>query len=356
MFKVLFNVEHVYYLPQFAPVAERMTETGIFEVYLSAGARNKAEYRRIKEFAELKGYRFIDCDSEKERRKKLVKGNFDVVVFGKSAHAGKFCSRDSLAVLLYHGIGFKKCYYTDYDPRIDVRYVESNYRAKILKSYNYRYDVVVTGFPKLDPLFCGRSGGSQTEIKKASSILYAPTFYPSSIELFAPYLLKLQEKYTVYVKPHQFTFTLKKYRRQKELLTALSRERNNIKLLDFDALNIVEYYRAVDVLITDFSSTAFEFLATEKPVVLCNFYKLRFKHRIFKRWFWNSRMDKEIFKFIDFAYIANDPRKAFELVYDVENFEKEKLPLMKKRKEMFLGRVDGKASERVVEDILRRLR
>ena len=60
MFKVLFNVEHVYYLPQFAPVAERMTETGVFEVYLSAGARNKAEYRRIKEFAELKGYRFIE--------------------------------------------------------------------------------------------------------------------------------------------------------------------------------------------------------------------------------------------------------------------------------------------------------
>lgn len=355
MFRVLFNVEHFYYLPQFIPVAERMRDTGVFEIYISAGTKNRAEYVRVKRFAELEGYCFIDCKTEKERRKKLVESDFDVVVFGKSAHAGKFCSRDSLAVLLYHGIGFKKCYYTDYDPRIDVRYVESDYRAEILRSYNYRYDIVITGFPKLDPLFSGGGEGLKTGVKGISSVLYAPTFYPSSIELFAPYLPKLSERCTVYVKPHQFTFTLTKYEKQRELLTTVSSGRDNIKLLDFDTLDIVEYYRAVDVLITDFSSTAFEFLATEKPVILCNFFRLRFKHRIFRRGFWNTRMDKEIFRFVDFAYVANTPGEVFDLLDNMEDFEEVKLPLIRKRKEMFLGKVDGKASERVVEDILRRL-
>ncbi|MBO8130372.1 MAG: CDP-glycerol glycerophosphotransferase family protein [Candidatus Marinimicrobia bacterium] len=356
LIKVLFNVEYIYYLPQFLPVAKEMEKSGEFEIFFTASNSKFVDYAMIKKIVHGNRYHFIESESEGDKIKKIRSENFDVTVFGRSAHAKKYCSEKTMAVLLYHGIGFKKCYYTDYDSRIDVRYVESEYRREQLLKYNYRYDIVVTGFPKLD-LLLDSSVTADIKINNQKPVLlYAPTFYPSSIEHVAKYLPFLSDVYNVVIKPHQFTFTMKKYEKQKNILIDVSKKGKDIYLIDYGEFNIIPYYKISDVLLSDYSSTVFEYLATEKPIILCDFYKPRWKHRIFRSFFWSSRMDKEIFKYIDFAFVLKKPEDIYKVVDSLTEFETKKLDRIRERKEMFLGKVDGKTSIRIVEDIIKRVK
>ncbi|RKY51708.1 MAG: hypothetical protein DRP89_08810, partial [Candidatus Neomarinimicrobiota bacterium] len=304
---ILFNVHHLYYLPQFLPVAKAMEKDGSFDIWYSAYIdKKRMDYGLIKKIIREYNGQFIDAESEVERSRKILDRNFDVTFFGKSSHAEKYCSKDTLAVLLYHGIGVKSCYYTDYNPRIDVRYVESKYRLNRLEKKNINTELIVTGFPKLDPLF--EDSDYRSILKELSIdtskpiVLYAPTFYPSSIEVFGERIAELTEDFNLIVKLHHFSWILKKYRHQRELFLKLSESYSHVKLLPVEEFNIIPFFKISDVLLSEASSTVFEYLATGKPSIVCNFYHLRRKHKVFYKKFQKSRMDTEIIRHLDFSY------------------------------------------------------
>jgi len=336
-----------------------MEKDGTFDIWYSAYIdRKRTDFSLVKEIiGELNG-QFINAESEVERRRKILDRNFDVTFFGKSSHAEKYCSKDTLAVLLYHGIGVKSCYYTDYNPRIDVRYVESKYRLDRLKKKNVNSELVVTGFPKLDPLF--EDSDNRSILKKLSMdtskpiVLYAPTFYPSSIEVFGERIAELTKDFNLIVKLHHFSWILKKYRHQKELFLKLSERYSHIKLLPVEEFNIIPFYRISDVLLSEASSTVFEYLATGKPSIVCDFYHLRMKHKVFYKKFQKSRMDPEIIKHLDFSYRLEQANDLAEIVKKAILEKDKNKEIIKKQYDLLLGKVDGKASERVVTDIKKR--
>jgi len=357
---VLFNVQHLYYLPQFLPVAKAMKTRGGFDIFFSATVDSPmTDYSLIKRFILNEGWQIIDAENEAERRRKILNRRFDITLFGKSTRAGDYCSENTLAVLLYHGIGVKSCYYTDYDPRIDVRYVEGDYRVREFEKRNLKTQLVVTGFPKLDALF------DPEEIQKATKdlkfdnnrpiILYAPTFYPSSIEPFGEGIGELTKSFNLIVKLHHFSWTLRKYRHQKDLFLQLADEYENLRLLPVESFNIVPYFSIASVLMTEASSTAFEFLATGKPVVVCDFLHLRWKHHLFNRRFRRDRMDDEIIRQLDFAVHAPKPEDAESAVTRALDSRNEIGQSYGRKRDDFLGIVDGQASRRVVEDLLIRM-
>ena len=100
--------------------------------------------------------------------------------------------------MVYHGIGLKQSYYTDIDPRVDIRSVESVARFNELKSHGHD-NIVLTGYTKLDRLV----NFSNPEIKFTNqkieldpdkkSVLYAPSFYPTSIDKLHPYIIELSQ-------------------------------------------------------------------------------------------------------------------------------------------------------------------
>lgn len=356
---ILFNIHHLYYLPQFLPVAKVMEKDGSFDVWYSAYIdRKRTDYSLVKKVIGEYNGQFINAESETERRRKILDINFDVTFFGKSSHAEKYCSKGTLAVLLYHGIGVKSCYYTDYNPRIDIRYVESKYRLDSLEKKNINTELIVTGFPKLDLLLEDFDEGKI--LKKLSIdtskpiVLYAPTFYPSSIEVFGERIAELTEDINLIVKLHHFSWVLKKYRHQREMFLKLNERYSHIKLLPVEEFNIIPFFKISDVLLSEASSTVFEYLATGKPSIVCDFYHLRRKHKIFFKKFQKSRMDTEITKYLDFAYRLQDPDELPLTIEKSLSKRKQNSQLLEKRKELFLGATDGKASKRVVEDIKKR--
>ena len=355
----LFNVHHLYYLPQFLPVAREMEERGNFDIYFSAYTDKKcADYQLIKDAVKNYSGKFIDAADEKERRKEILAQQFDIIVFGKSGHAEQYCSSDTLAILLYHGIGVKACYYTDFNPRINIRYVEGRYRYEELKRRGVSTELVVTGFPKLDPLFDSDNPEHRDDDlildPSKPTILYAPTFYPSSIEIFGKSIAELTRGYNLIVKLHHFSWILDKYRHQKLLFMDLAEKYSHVQLLIPEKYNIIPYFKCADILLTEASSTAFEFLAAGRPVIICDFHHLRIKHRIFNRCFRKSRMDNEIQQYLGFAYHVNTPAQLPEVL---ERAMEEKDVFSKRASEIseeFLGVLDGNASKRIVDDILKR--
>jgi len=337
-----------------------MERDGNFEVFYSTvidKSCNDYEWSR-KIIGDLGG-NFITANNEKERIEKLKGQNFDVVVFGKSRGAEKFCNSSSLAVLLYHGIGVKSCYYTDYNPRIDVRYVESQYRLEELRRRNIKTELVVTGFPKLDPLanISVRNyyfDKYQLE-KNRPTILYAPTFYPSSIEVFGESLAEQTRDFNLIVKLHHFAWLMKKYQHQRELWQTLAQKYEHVRLAPVEEYNIVPLFSCSDILLTEASSTAFEYLATGRPIIIADFVKLRWKHRLFRKQFERQRLDSAIIDELDFAYHLEYKQGLQDVLNQAMNDVEGKKQLLVQKRDQFLGNVDGKASERVIADLKNRL-
>ncbi|MBN2281452.1 MAG: CDP-glycerol glycerophosphotransferase family protein [Candidatus Marinimicrobia bacterium] len=355
--KVLFNLHHLYYLPQFLPVVEAMKTNDRFDIFFSAPMdKERIEYNLITKVLGTWKNKFISGETEEHRIENILNENFDITVFGKSAHAERYCSPDTLAVLLYHGIGVKSCYYTDYNPRINVRYIEGDYRKNEFFRRKIDTELVVTGFPKLDVMKKENHPlKNQLDLDPSKkTILYAPTFYPSSIEVFGEKLGNLTRNFNLIIKLHHFSWVLKKYSHQKTLMEKLTKTYPHIHLMPAEFTNIAEIYNLSDVLLTEASSTLFEYLATENPVIVCTFVHLRWNHRLFPSRF-NKRMDQEISSQLDFVYKLKKPGKLSSLVNKAILEKPTRKKILQTRQKDLLGIVDGNAARRVVEDLIKRI-
>ena len=212
----------------------------------------------------------------------------------------------------------------------------------------------------LDPLANQEPGEQAQLIQKlghdpdAKTILYAPTFYPSSLSRTLPYLPKLAEKSNVVVKLHNFSWFQKRYRYQNQEVAEVARRHPRIYLLPAEEYNIVPYYRLAHVLISDISSTLFEFLALNRPVIKTEYISLRLRHRLFP-WRIRQRIDRAREAAIDFAYRLNSPGQCGDLVTHALQHTEEMAAARENAAAQFLHQLDGKASARLVDAIEERL-
>ena len=356
MKKVLIETHHLYYWPNFLPVVQEMLKRGTYDIYVSMPVRSSQTQENILSNAcETAKISFLSADTEDKRTKKLNDENFDIIIVGNVGQLNKISSSRALVVMVYHGIGLKQSYYTDIDPRVDIRSVESVARFNELKSHGHD-NIVLTGYTKLDRLV----NFSNPEIKFTNqkieldpdkkSILYAPSFYPTSIDKLNPYLLELSQDHNIIIKLHGFGWEQKKYQYQNILCTELSKKSNSIHLLQNEDYDIVPYYLHVDMLISDISSTLFEYLPMDKPIIQAQCYNLKLKHRIFKKRFW-KKMDIERQYNVDFAYQIVESDDILGMVYFAMDNHDEMSTKRKEATEHYLYKVDGNASSRLIDAI-----
>ena len=67
---------------------------------------------------------------------------------------------------------------------------------------------------------------------------------------------------------------------------------DHIKLIPPNMYNITPLYKISDLLITEASSTIYEMLALNKPIIVNRFYKLKLSHRIFRQRLYNARLNQ----------------------------------------------------------------
>ncbi len=353
MYTVLFECHHLYYLPNFIPVIQEMKKREKYNLSISIPFNsNNREKNIFIDTVKSLGIKLIEAESEKQRLIKIKKKNFDIIIVGNVGQLNKITNKDTIAVMVYHGIGLKQSYYIDTDSRIDIRAVESLPRLDELKK-NRHDNLVLTGFTKCDPLKNKRSPIDLEKLKfsrKKKTMLYAPSFYPSSIEKILPYLPELAKDINIIIKLHDFSWHKKRYSHQSEEMLKIEREYPNIFLVPAEDYNIIPFYRLADILLSDISSTIFEFLYLNKPIIIADFYTLRLKHRFFKKIFF-KKIDMKRMKGIDFADRVKDPENLqkilSETIHDPSKYKQQR----KKAQKEYLYKTDGKASWRLVNNI-----
>ena len=228
-------------------------------------------------------------------------------------------------------------------------------------------DLVLTGFTKLDPLFHG-DDEPFNDLKNSlrldpnkKTILFAPTFYPSSIEKFGMKLGEYTMDYNVILKPHMWTYFIDEFseynlKPQRKLVYNLSEKFDHIKLLGPEIYNIIPYYQISDVLLTEASSTIYEMIALEKPVIVNRFFRLKLSHKLFRYRLFRKRLSKEMND--DISNFCFEMEKASDLPSMLETSLRDnynKLDIMRDYQKKMLFQLDGKASQRVRDAILDRL-
>ena len=353
---ILFEIHHLYYWPNFLPIIEELINRGSYIIHISTPNRNsKKEENILKKLCSKMPVQFIQESSEINRTRKIIENRYDIIIIGNIGEINKIASKKSIVVMVYHGIGLKQSYYNDINDRIDLRAVESSNRYDELVNKGYN-NLVLTGYTKLDRLYTIKDNeinfhqNSLDLNLSKKTVLYAPSFYPTSIEKIAPFISVLSQDFNVIIKLHGFSWEQKRFRYQSELCTELDNNNVDVKLIPNEKIDIIPYYKISDLLISDISSTIFEYLPLDKPIIQAECFTLRLKHKIFNNRFM-KKIDKNRSRDVDFVYRIFNPEDLLSRIYFALDNPNE---LSGKRAEAckkFLYKTDGNASKRLIEAI-----
>ncbi len=352
---VLFEVQHLYYLPQFLPVIAELLDRENYLIYVTLSILEGTEKQKIfkNSFHDLP-VQLINAKTEEKRQAKCRALKPDILFVGNTGKGIFPLTSHPLSIMIYHGIGLKLSYYKDASPHIDIYAVESQDRFNKMLSMGFQQEqLALCGFTKLDPLVKSKQRkkinfGQHFGFKNDKKIVfYAPTFYPSSIEKTINIFMNSEFDFNLILKLHQFSWQLNKYHHHIEIAQELSNNQN-VYLIDESEYNILSYYSVSDLLLTDISSTMFEYLFLNRPIVQCLDFTLR-KHHQLLPWLINQRLDLERMRNTKFTTRVDHVHQVIGSIQDGLNFPNRLNVQREKAKEEFLYKTDGAASRRLVD-------
>ena len=107
-------------------------------------------------------------------------------------------------------------------------------------------------------------------------------------------------------------------------------------------------------MISDISSTLFEYLPLDRPIIQVECLKLRLRHRIFNKRF-KRKLDLDRMQELDFVYKVEYPSELYRsIAFAIDNPE-EMSDLRKDANKYYLYRSDGKASSRLINEIEKKI-
>lgn len=354
---VLFEVQHLYYLPQFLPVIDELLYRKKFLIYASISTNESASaLAEFKRTFESRAVQTIQAKTEEQRiaQCKILKP--DVLFIGNIGQSNWLASNNTFKVMIYHGIGLKSSYYKDTDLEIDMYAIESQERIdNMVKQGIEKNKLSLCGFTKLDPM-TKRKGLTNKKLlaemglnPDKKTIFYSPTFYPSSLEKTVYCLQSNELNFNLIIKLHQFSWQLEKYIHHIEAIAKLV-NKENIFIVKQDDQKILDHYLVSDLLLTDISSTMFEYLILDRPIVQCLDLSFR-KHHELMPWLVNKRFDHERMEKVDFTYQTKSADELIGILSSALDTPDELSNKRKKAMKLFHYKIDGKASSRLVDDI-----
>ncbi len=350
--QIYFDTQHLYYLPQFLPVARALRARNVlcsFVFYAEKGL-DKIK-RKVIEECHLDA---IWVDGPQQAKKLYMDDPARWIVFGNTPcfRADERTDIPSSLAMMMHGIGPKSCYYSVSEFPFDVRFVEGQTRLERLQQYYPNDKFIDVGYAKLDPLFNGDSSlddVSQWGLDPAKkTLLYAPTFYPSSIECLPKDWPSQLSSYNLIIKPHFFSLTKVKYYRQRQRLLHWS-SFENVYLAQEDDFSLLPFMAVADAMIAEASSSLFEFITLDKPAIWCDFYKVRWSYRGPFRFRLRNRLDSDLSLFKKIALQVKDPA---QLTHAVAEALADPQQLSEAREQIaydMAGLRDGQCSERIAD-------
>lgn len=351
--RVYFDILHLYYVPQYLPVKNALESKSIECVFILY--KQPHLNKTLEDYVKKHNLNYLWVENRKEAKKIYLEAKPEWIIFGNATDDLNEIHTFSKTALMQHGIGPKSCYYDVSKSPIMFRFVEGKHRLKRLQEIFPEKTFIDTGYAKLDPIINDKetemdlNNLALDETKK--TILYAPTFYPSSIECLPQNFPELFKEYNIIIKPHFFSLIKTKYKSQQEKLSYW-RSYPNVYVCNVEDVSILPFMKLASIMISDASSTLFEFTALNKPVIWCDFYKLRWSYRGIFKYRLKKRLDSDL-KY--FGHVAVRVDNIKDLVENTMQHIKEPNLYEDKRLKMseyLTGKIDGKCSERIANFIL----
>lgn len=347
----LFFLENNYFLPHFVSVMNELRTNELsFAIVIPEEKSRNLEEQNITtiEFCKEQAIEYFIVPQD------ILYCEF--LVFGNAIQETKITYKKTVSI--FHGCwGGKNIYLRDELTAVDIRFVETEFiRENILRSHPDKKDnTVVVGYSKLDFLLEKYERIiTKSKIKykldpEKKTILYAPTFYPSSIRELPVKLPELLSDYNIIIKPHFYIYMRKKYAKELQLIQQWNKF-DNVYFADLSENSLIPFMHVADILVSDFSAAIYEFAALDKPVIINRFLK--------KRWFYklvpyklNKRLDLINFDLWNVGDNACNYKQMINLLKEnLDNSNKninQRQDLVKK----VVGDIDGKVGYRIVKHL-----
>lgn len=359
--RIFFDVLHLYYLPQFLPIYRELLRRNLpgldvmFVLYTQIDSAEMTQILKDTVAAEQLPAHWVGTLEQGLALYKTQQPAW--IIFGKGYKYLDDLPAACKTAMVNHGAGIKSSHQNTDACRFNIRFTEGPYQLQQLKKHYPPGNYIDVGFAKLDPLFRNEPIAGALTLSalgldpNKKTLLYAPTFYPSSIELFADDWPRQFSNYNLIVKPHFFTLSKTRYRAQQRKL-ARWKTADNVYVAGAAEYSLLPFFALADLLISDASTALFEFAALNKPVVWCDFLKLRWTYRGLFAFRHKRRMDQDILVYADIS--AHAP--AYDQLLCVverqlahpQEHEKQRLAYA----QLLLGRFDGRVSEQIVDSLL----
>jgi CDP-glycerol glycerophosphotransferase (TagB/SpsB family) len=349
--KIYFYVAYPYYFPHFLPISKVFTAKGHEVTYILSTKQNSENMQFITKENNLK-YFF--------REEILFDNLADVIFFANPYEKAK--ELNALTIFLEHGIGAKSTSFFSSIEYFDIYIAEGIQKYNRVKKLYPKHEkkLALVGFSKFDEIVNFREEEKDKLFakygldKKRKTILYAPTFFPSSIEKMAEDFPNEFKEYNILVKPHYLTYERKKYRNHLKRFKEWE-QYPNCTILPLSEYNLVPFLAISDVMISDESSAMFEFASLNKPVISNQYFKLRWSYYLMP-WKLSKRIDQSKAKYRTILDVSNSYNETIEYTKEAlrnpSKLESKRLEFAKD----ICGTIDGKVSERIYERVIKELK
>jgi len=285
--RLLFKIGFVYHKAAFDPVIEQYLGDDRYDVHFAL------DEERIRRFGFLNlPYRppIVDQWVREGYRFTTEKRGFDVVIAGDTVRDAAAYGT-TLLCFLNHGTGIKTILYRNLSQHRDTRYqiyVEGRYREEKIRASGQqgRSEVHVVGLPKLDGVFQGRYADRAGFLAARGldpgrpTVLFAPTYKPTCLYDVKDAVFEATAgRCNLVIKLHHYSW-MGKYapHEQHRIFERRVRRFPHARLVPMEEYNIVPWMAAADTLLSEASSTVFDFLALGKTGIIYDLPGDRLRH------------------------------------------------------------------------------
>ncbi len=352
--KVLFVVAHQYHRASLDPIYECMSGRPDYDIYFTCTEEKAGRWR----FFQKPLRREMEARLRREGLKTTDETEgFDAVVTGDILRDARPYG-NALLCFINHGTGIKTILYRHLAKHLNTPYmifVEGKYRERRIDEFGVRgaSRVFVVGYPKLDPIFQGRLDRSaimkRWDLDPAKkTVLFAPTYKPTCIDVVRESILTETTGYNLIIKLHHYSWRGRyaPHWHHKIYERAVGGF-PHARLIPPQEHNILPFIYVADTMISEASSTIFEFLALGRIGVIFDLDCDRLKHSDGM-----PILDEDNRRFLEGAFIHIGSSEEIGSAVDkaLNADDRTKADIRKCRDELFY-RLDGHASERIVETI-----
>ena len=357
--RVLFAIAHQYHRASLDPIYECMKQRPHFDIYFTCTEEKEGRWlffhrslrKEIEDLLRGEGLRTTD-----------EKKGFDVVVTGDLLRDARPYGT-ALLCFINHGTGLKTILYRLLAKHKDTPYaifVEGEYRNRRIADLGVAgsSQVYVVGYSKLDPIFQGKLDRNVIMKKwdldsSKRTVLFAPTYKPTCIDKIRDKILPATTGHNLVIKLHHYSWRGKYAPHwHHKLYENAVKAYDHARLIPPEEHSILPFIHVADTMVSEASSTIFEFLALGKVGIIFDLDCDRLKHSDGM-----PILDEDNRRFLEGAFIhIRSPEEIRDAVQRALNPDSAmKSHIEQYRNELFY-KLDGRASERIVdkiEDLLR---